>query len=140
MLKGGAEAIAFCIADKSLTSSTSASALCPRARIAVAGSSISFAVRAASVTCAPASANADAAASPMPRPAPETSARLPSRRNEGAEWSCIDLDGDRQKLEQSPVFCSFRQIATLKRQSHVFKLLCFFEGKIWRPAAFAFLD
>ena len=42
------------------------------------------AVRAASVTCAPASARAPAAARPMPRPAPVTSARLPSRRKEGA--------------------------------------------------------
>ena len=40
-----------------------------------------------SVTCAPASASAEAAASPMPRPAPVTSARLPSRRNEGAACS-----------------------------------------------------
>src|SRR5947207_7813920 len=83
MLNGSAEAIAFCIADKSLTSSTSASACCPRAQIAAAACSISDLVRAASVTCAPAPASADAAASPMPRPAPVTSARLPSRRKDG---------------------------------------------------------
>src|SRR5580698_403610 len=68
----------------SVTSSTSASALSPRARIASAPCSISVLVRAASVTCAPAAASADAAASPMPRPPPVTSARLPSRRNDGA--------------------------------------------------------
>src|SRR5216117_2290944 len=58
----------------SVTSSTSASAFSPRALIAAAASSISALVRAASD---------DAAASPMPRPPPVTSARLPSRRNEG---------------------------------------------------------
>src|SRR6476619_3028177 len=67
----------------SVTSRTRASAFSPRALIPAAASSISALVRAASVTCAPAAARADAAASPMPRPPPVTSARLPSRRNEG---------------------------------------------------------
>ena len=83
MLNGCAWPIAACIAARSVTSSTSASAFSPRARIAAAASSISALVRAASVTCAPAAASAEAAASPMPRPPPVTSARLPSRRNEG---------------------------------------------------------
>src|SRR5262247_3843079 len=52
-----------------------------------AAASISLRVRAASVTCAPACASADAAASPMPRPPPVTSARLPSRRNDGVAAS-----------------------------------------------------
>ena len=39
----------------------------------------------------PASASAPAAASPMPRPAPVTSARLPSRRKEGAVASSADM-------------------------------------------------
>src|ERR1051325_11706693 len=74
----------------SVTSRVSASAFSPRARIAAAASSISDLVRAASVTGAPAAASAEAAARPMPRPPPVTSARLPSRRNEGVLARSID--------------------------------------------------
>src|SRR3954468_17332132 len=85
----------------SVTSSTSASAFSPRARIAAAASSISALVRAASVTCAPAAANAEAAASPMPRPPPVTSARLPSRRNDGV--LARSIDGMVRPLSEQPL-------------------------------------
>ena len=76
--------IARCMAARSVTSRTRVSAFWPRARIAAAAASISEAVRAARVTWAPASASAPAADRPMPRPAPVMSARLPSRRKDGA--------------------------------------------------------
>src|SRR5215475_10573510 len=91
MLNGSACATSVRTASISVTSSTRASALSPRARIASAAASISALVRAASVTCAPACASAEAAASPMPRPPPVTSARLPSRRNEGVFARSISL-------------------------------------------------
>src|SRR4051794_21873692 len=84
MSKGSAASIAAAKPARSVTSTASASALPPLARIALAASPISPDERAASVTLAPASAKACAAASPMPRPAPVTSARLPSSRNEGS--------------------------------------------------------
>src|ERR1051326_6519169 len=87
---GSAAASVFRTVSMFVTSSTMASAFSPRALIAAAASSISALVRATSVTCAPAAASADAAASPMPRPPPVTSARLPSRRNEGVLASLID--------------------------------------------------
>ena len=43
MLNGSARAIAACMAGRSVTSRTSASAFCPRARIAAAAASISLA-------------------------------------------------------------------------------------------------
>src|SRR5271165_913201 len=89
MSKGAASAMAARTAAISVTSSGMAAAASPRARIAAAAASISVCVRAASVTWAPACASADAAASPMPRPPPVTSARLPSRRNDGAPVSSI---------------------------------------------------
>src|SRR5882757_4059775 len=82
---------AFLAASTFVTSSTRAAAVSPRARIADAAASISARVRAASVTCAPAAASADAAASPMTRPPPVTSARLPSRRNEGVLARLMDV-------------------------------------------------
>src|SRR5262249_2879809 len=88
---GTALSIAVRTAARSVTSSVSASAWSPRARIAAATASISSRVRAASVTCAPACASAEAAASPMPRPPPVTSARLPSSRNEGVLARSISL-------------------------------------------------
>src|SRR5262249_52720030 len=83
------------VAVTSVTASRSASALSPRARIAAAAASISACVRAASVTCAPAAASAEAAASPMPRPPPVTSARRPSRRNEGVFVRSMVIPGTR---------------------------------------------
>ena len=80
---GSAAAIASAKAGRSVTSSVSQSAASPASRSAVAPCSISLAVRAHSVTWAPACAKAAATAAPMPRPAPVTSARRPSRRNDG---------------------------------------------------------
>src|SRR5262249_47915385 len=96
MWNGSAASIAARVAATSVTSSASASALSPRARIAAAAASISACVRAASVTCAPAAASAEAAASPMPRPPPVTSARRPSRRNEGVFVSSMVIPGNLQ--------------------------------------------
>src|SRR5579859_5095652 len=86
-----------------VTSSTNVAASSPRARIAVAASSISDLVRAASVTCAPAEASAEAAASPTPRPPPVTSARFPSRRKDGALARSITLQSARAKGFSPPL-------------------------------------
>src|SRR6202049_889649 len=92
MSKGTCAESAARIASISVTSRGSASACCPRARIAFAASSISLRVRAASVTCAPTSASAAAAASPIPRPAPVRSARLPASRKEGVAGRVVVME------------------------------------------------